>query len=111
MLTRLDKTGKAQTELIMKTHVLLNSADNVVTALTELTTGDVLSIEHETGMQDVTLNDDIPYAHKFAFQPMSEGDPVIKYGEVIGLASQPIAPGDWVHVHNVESARARGDVG
>ena len=41
---------------------------------------------------------------------MSVGDNVLKYGEVIGKASRAISPGDWVHIHNVESARARGDI-
>src|SRR3569833_248757 len=27
--------------------------------------------------------------------------PVRKYGQIIGFASKPIAPGDWVHEHNV----------
>jgi altronate dehydratase small subunit len=34
---------------------------------------------------------------------------VIKYAEVIGVASRPISVGEHVHVHNVESVRARGD--
>ena len=45
-----------------------------------------------------------------AARAIAAGEPVLKYGEVIGLASQDIAPGQWVHVHNVESARARGDL-
>jgi len=58
----------------------------------------------------VTLRTDIPFGHKFSLAEIKPNDPVIKYGEVIGLATAPIAPGDYVHVHNIASARARGDL-
>jgi len=38
---------------------------------------------------------------------MGAGDPVVKYGEVIGYATTGIRPGQHVHVHNVRSDRAR----
>src|SRR5947209_5820785 len=37
-----------------------------------------------------------------AVVPIAQGEPVRKFGQIIGFASQPIAPGDWVHEHNVE---------
>lgn len=94
----------------MRTYVLLNSGDSVVTALTELDQGAGLTVEADTGPMELTIKDTIPYAHKIAIRSMAPGDPVTKYGEVIGIASQSISPGDWVHVHNVASARARGDI-
>ena len=39
----------------------------------------------------------------------ARGDEIVKYGQVIGHASKAIAVGEHVHVHNVESARGRGD--
>lgn len=48
----------------------------------------------------------IPFGHKIAVAPMQAGDPVVKYGEVIGVATRPIDPGQHVHVHNVRSDRA-----
>ena len=93
----------------IKTHVLLNEGDSVVTALVELAEGASLTVDIDGGATDITLSSAVPYAHKIAVRAMAKGDPVTKYGEVIGLASAAIAPGDWVHVHNVESARARGD--
>ncbi|MFQ5657413.1 MAG: SAF domain-containing protein [Candidatus Methylomirabilales bacterium] len=41
---------------------------------------------------------------------MARGAPIIKYGQVIGRATVEIAPGDHVHVHNMESLRGRGDL-
>jgi len=37
---------------------------------------------------DVSLSQTIPLGHKFALRDIDEGEPVIKYGEVIGLATQ-----------------------
>jgi altronate dehydratase len=41
--------------------------------------------------------------HKIAIRSIHSGERVIKYGEVIGRATQPIAGGAWVHVHNFVS--------
>jgi altronate dehydratase small subunit len=90
--------------------ILLDQKDNTVTALIDLDQGEVLTVDAETGTHPVSLGQKIPYAHKFARTFISKGADVIKYGEVIGVASTDIQPGDHVHVHNVESKRARGDV-
>jgi altronate hydrolase len=44
----------------------------------------------------------IRMGHKFAVRPVKEGDPVLKYGQIIGFAARAIAPGEHVHVHNVK---------
>ena len=48
-------------------------------------------------------NEKIPAGHKYALKNIQEGEYVIKYGEIIGRATQNIAEGDWVHTHNVKS--------
>ena len=45
----------------------------------------------------------IPAGHKYALRPIACGETVIKYGEIIGRATQDIAEGEWVHTHNVKS--------
>ena len=45
----------------------------------------------------------IPAGHKFALRDIAEGEYVIKYGEIIGRATQNIPKGEWVHTHNVKS--------
>ena len=42
----------------------------------------------------------IPAGHKVAIRPHAVGEPVIRYGQVIGFATAPVAPGEHVHVHN-----------
>jgi altronate hydrolase len=37
-----------------------------------------------------------------ATRPVARGEPITKFGQIIGFASQDIAPGQWVHEHNVE---------
>jgi altronate dehydratase small subunit len=51
----------------------------------------------------------IRFGHKFAIRAIGRGEAIIKYGEPIGLATQDIAAGRHVHVHNLESTRGRGD--
>ena len=43
----------------------------------------------------------IPRGHKMAIAAIHEDEPVKKFGQIIGFAAKPIAPGDWVHEHNV----------
>ncbi len=53
----------------------------------------------------VVEGDDELRGHKIARRAIAVGEPVVKLGEIIGVASTPIAPGDHVHSHNLEPAR------
>jgi altronate dehydratase small subunit len=90
--------------------VVLNAKDNVATALADLEAG--TSLELEVGNKPLTLKliTAVPFGHKFSLARIEPGALVIKYGEVIGTATRDIAPGDYVHVHNVASTRGRGDL-
>ncbi|HEV7254913.1 MAG TPA: altronate dehydratase family protein [Mesorhizobium sp.] len=43
----------------------------------------------------------IPFGHKLAAQAIAADGPIVKFGQIIGFAKQPIEAGDWVHEHNV----------
>src|SRR6185312_6281602 len=43
----------------------------------------------------------IPFGHKIAVVRIAEGEPIRKFGQIIGFAKTAIEPGDWVHEHNV----------
>src|SRR5579875_412978 len=45
----------------------------------------------------LVLREDVPEGHKVALTEMAANDEIIRYGEIIGYALQPIAPGSWVH--------------
>ena len=51
-----------------------------------------------------------PYGHKIALRDIAPGEHIMKYGECIGAASHPISKGDYVHVHNLDALRGRGDL-
>jgi len=82
----------------------LHPRDNVAVALVDLAAGVMVSIG---GGPSLTLRADVPFGHKVALSTIAPGEPVRKYGEAIGRATQPIAPGDHVHTHNLVSARAQ----
>jgi altronate dehydratase small subunit len=90
--------------------VVLSAKDNVATALDGLKAGERLELVFDSVKRAVTLKADIPFGHKFSLEEIRVDSPIIKYGEVIGLATAPIQAGDYVHVHNIASARARGDL-
>lgn len=88
-----------------KKAIILNDADNVATAVADLEQDDTV----QAGAKTLRVIECVPFGHKVALRPILRGAEVIKYGEIIGLALCDIAAGAWVHVHNVESQRGRGD--
>ena len=53
--------------------------------------------------------DPIPYGHKVAVREIETGEQIMKYGEEIGIATKEIKKGEYVHIHNLDSMRGRGD--
>jgi altronate dehydratase small subunit len=78
--------------------------DNIATARVEIEAGIILS--REVG-NDITLRDKIPFGHKLALEPIAQGEPVLKYGQRIGIATRDIVAGDLVHVDNLAGERGR----
>ncbi|MFE1599236.1 UxaA family hydrolase [Methylobacterium sp. ID0610] len=72
----------------------LHEADNVVIAVEAIASGAVLP-------GGLTVAERVPKGHKLATDGIRPGEPVRKFGQVIGFASRPIPPGTWVHEHNV----------
>ena len=48
----------------------------------------------------VALPASVAAGHKLAAKPVPQGAPLVKFGQVIGLATRDIAMGDHVHSHN-----------
>ena len=94
----------------MDRAVVMKPEDNVATCLADLKAGSVETIAVAGAPTSITIKDDIPFGHKMALADIAAGAHVIKYAEIIGAASRAIAAGEHVHVHNVESIRARGDI-
>jgi altronate hydrolase len=79
----------------MKDYIRLDPDDNVVTATRPLEVG----VEVAEGKSTTQL---IPSGHKVATRAIPKGDQIRKYAQMIGVASDHIAPGEHVHVHNCD---------
>ncbi|MBR2622909.1 MAG: altronate dehydratase [Clostridia bacterium] len=66
-------------------------------------TKDVIINEKDNVGISLDGKEGIPAGHKFALKDIAQGEYVVKYGEIIGRATQNIAKGEWVHTHNVKS--------
>lgn len=86
--------------------IVVDPQDSVATALADLAAGETVILETGT----IELRTPVAFGHKLALARIETGEPVIKYGEVIGRATQAIAPGEHVHAHNLEGLRGRGDL-
>jgi altronate hydrolase len=74
--------------------IRLHRDDDVVIARHQLVAGTRVS-------SDVTVRGLVPPGHKVAVRAVETGAPVRRYGQIIGFATRPIAPGEHVHTHNV----------
>lgn len=86
--------------------LILSERDNVATALDDLQAGETI----DAGDRSFPLREDVRFGHKFALRDLESGERIYKYGERIGVATEPVRAGEWVHTHNCESTRGRGDV-
>ena len=73
-------------------YVQVDSQDTVAILVNE--GGLPAGTRFESGL---TLVEDVPEAHKVALADIKAGEPILRYGSVIGYAKQDIARGSWVH--------------
>ena len=76
--------------------IRLGAEDNVVVARAAILPGTELPGEN------VVAGDPVPAGHKIATRAVAAGEPLRKYGQVIGFATEAIEPGRHVHVQNCE---------
>ncbi|MEO8498658.1 MAG: UxaA family hydrolase, partial [Planctomycetota bacterium] len=77
--------------------IYLNAQDNICVAARPLAGGSLI----EAGGSQIKVETPVPMGHKIAIKPIAKDEPVRKYGQIIGFASEPIKAGSWVHSHNV----------
>lgn len=80
--------------------LLTDPADNVVIVVRDIPAGTVVG-------DGVTTAEPHRLGQKIARMAIATGEPVLRYGAPIGVATTDIAPGDLVHVHNVASTYLR----
>jgi altronate hydrolase len=90
--------------------ITLHADDNVCVAARNLPCGTIvkpgsgaLTPALSQGERGIVLAEPVRMGHKIALVEIAAGKPIIKYGQIIGFASRPIAPGQWVHTHNIDA--------
>ena len=73
--------------------IRLHPGDGVVIARATLPVGTPVA-------EGVVTATRIPAGHKVAIRAHAVGEPIRRYGQIIGFATAPIAPGEHVHVQN-----------
>src|SRR2546430_7900264 len=73
--------------------IRLHPDDGVLIARSSLPPGMVVA-------DGVTTLERIPAGHKVAIRPIEGGEPIRRYGQIIGFATPPIAPGQHGHTQN-----------
>ena len=85
-----------------------HDGDSVAVATMDLEPGEVRGAVMKSDNQrdlSCSLRERVPLGHKFALVELPEGTDIIKYGVRVGVATRDITPGEYVHVHNMRSAR------
>ena len=78
----------------------IHARDNVAVSLADLEKGQRLSVD---GFE-VETAEEVARGHKVALVPIKAGEPIVKYGFPIGVATQDIASGETVHTQNLKTA-------
>ena len=78
----------------MSSLIRLNEHDGVLIARSTLLVGDAVA-------PGVVARERVPAGHKVAVRDHQPGEAVRRYGQVIGVATQPIAAGSHIHTHNL----------
>lgn len=96
----------------LKLALKVDDLDNVATIFANgIVDGTQVEVRDKKGSTEIlTVIGDVPYGHKIALRDIAKGQPIMKYGESIGAASHDIRKGEYVHVHNLDAMRGRGDL-
>ncbi len=83
--------------------IVLHPKDDIALARVPLSRGVLLHLPSDSCGSDrlIEVTQRIQAGHKVALRALSPGEPVLRYGSIIGFATQPIAAGTHVHSHNL----------
>lgn len=84
----------------MNRYIQLHPSDNVLIVIDTINEGENI----EVNGAKVRFSSTVPVGHKIAAHTIQPNESIVKYGVPIGLATQLISTGDYVHLHNVKSA-------
>jgi altronate dehydratase small subunit len=84
---------------VVAASLKLSPADNVAVALRALLAGESVAVDGTV----ITIERNTAIGHKIAARAIVTGEIILKYNCPIGIATQDIAAGAYVHTHNVKS--------
>ena len=85
--------------------MIIDLKDTVAVAIEPIAKGEDVNYKVGDEVKTIKALNDVQIYHKLAIKDMAKGEPVVKYGEHIGLAANDIKIGEHVHRHNLESHR------
>ena len=86
---------------MMPRAFLIQPQDNVATLIDDASAGSVEIVGATPGT--IAISENIQRGHKLALRDIAVNEAIVKFGVRIGHATQPIARGTWVHLHNLAS--------
>lgn len=84
---------------MVQSAIKINYRDNVAVAIVPLVSGQTVTIDSKS----YKILQDIPAGHKFALADLEAGTDAIKYGHSIGIITQTVRAGEWIHTHNLKT--------
>ena len=93
----------------MRNAMIIDPRDNVAVAIEPIAKGETATYVCEGKEVSLPVLEDITIYHKLAACDIAKGQPIVKYGEHIGLAARNIKAGEHVHCHNLEEHRENLD--
>ena len=93
----------------MRNAMIIDPQDNVAVAIEPIAKDETATYVCESKEFSLPVLEDITIYHKLATRDIPKGQPVVKYGEHIGLAARDIKAGEHVHCHNLEEHRENLD--
>ncbi|MED4207337.1 UxaA family hydrolase [Neobacillus mesonae] len=101
--------SEKKAETVTSTHKFLihHRGDHVGVATSEILQGEkVVGIYMDDNTDVVvTAKGDIPLGHKISLVNLEKDEPVLKYGVQVGITTEKWEIGDYVHTHNIKTAR------
>ena len=89
---------------MLRRSLVIDPKDTVAVLLENAQKGD--RVQTPDG-DEITVLQDIEFAHKVAIIEHAERQPVYKYGQEIGYMAEATPKGTWIHNHNMRCDRGR----
>jgi (2R)-sulfolactate sulfo-lyase subunit alpha len=91
----------------MHQFLIHNHGDHVGVATSDIAAGTIAVgvFMDDDSTIEVTAKHDVPLGHKIAISEVPAGGEVLKYKVKVGITPTGFVPGDYVHTHNMKTAR------